>query len=123
MGICGTGVGALAGMLQAAGCKVSGSDQQAYPPMSDFLARLNIRVMAGYKPQNLSPPPDLVIVGNVITRQNPEAMALAARRIPYLSMPQALAQFFLAGKTSLVVSGTHGKTTTSSILATILHYA
>jgi UDP-N-acetylmuramate: L-alanyl-gamma-D-glutamyl-meso-diaminopimelate ligase len=123
MGICGTGVGALAGMLQAAGYKVSGSDQHIYPPMGDFLARLGIRVMAGYGPQNLSPLPDLVIVGNVITRQNPEAVALAASRVPYLSMPQALAEFFLRGKTSLVVSGTHGKTTTSSMLATILHYA
>jgi len=123
MGICGTGVGALAGMLQAQGYKVTGSDQAVYPPMSDFLASLGIKVMSGYDPQNLSPPPDLVIVGNVITRQNPEALALAAKRIPYLSMPQALGQFFLAGKTSLVVSGTHGKTTTSSMLATILHFA
>ena len=81
MGICGTGVGALAGMLQAAGYKISGSDQHIYPPMSDFLAHLGIRVMAGYGPQNLSPLPDLVIVGNVITRQNPEAVALAARAL------------------------------------------
>ncbi len=123
MGICGTGVGALAGMLQADGYEVTGSDQHVYPPMSDFLDRLGIRVMSGYASQNLSPRPDLVIVGNVITKINPEALALAELRIPYLSMPQALGRFFLEGKASLVVCGTHGKTTTSSMLATILYYA
>lgn len=122
MGICGTGVGALAGMLQAEGYQVSGSDQQVYPPMSDFLASLGIPVKSGYQPENLAHRPDLVIVGNVITRVNPEAQALAELRLPYLSMPQALGQFFLSGKSSLVVSGTHGKTTTSSLLATMLHY-
>ena len=122
MGICGTAVGALAGMLQAQGYAVSGSDQQVYPPMSDFLASLGIEVKSGYHPGNLSHRPDLVIVGNVITRANPEAVALAELRIPYLSMPQALGQFFLTGKTALVVCGTHGKTTTSSLLATLLHY-
>ena len=122
MGICGTGVGALAGMLQAQGYAVSGSDQQVYPPMSDFLASLGIPVASGYGPENLAHRPDLVIVGNVITRVNPEAEALASLAIPYLSMPQALGLFFLAGKESLVVCGTHGKTTTSSLLATMLHY-
>jgi UDP-N-acetylmuramate: L-alanyl-gamma-D-glutamyl-meso-diaminopimelate ligase len=122
MGICGTGVGALAGMLQAQGFVVSGSDQQVYPPMSDFLDSLGIAVKSGYHAENLSHRPDLVIVGNVITRANPEAAALAELRIPYLSMPQALGQLFLAGKRSLVVCGTHGKTTTSSLLATLLHY-
>ena len=122
MGICGTGVGALAGMLQAQGYRITGSDQEVYPPMSDFLASLGIEVKSGYRPENLAHRPDLVIVGNVITRINPEAEALAAQRIPYLSMPQALGQFFLTGKESLVVSGTHGKTTTSSLLATMLHY-
>lgn len=123
MGICGTGVGALAGMLQAKGYKITGSDQQVYPPMSDFLFKLGIKAMSGYGPENLDPRPDLVIVGNVITAKNPEARALAELAIPYLSMPQALGRFFLSGKTSLVVCGTHGKTTTSSMLATILHYA
>lgn len=122
MGICGTGVGALAGMLQAQGYLVTGSDQQVYPPMSDFLASLGIPVAAGYTPENLVHRPDLVIVGNVITRANPEAEALARLRLPYLSMPQALGHFFLGGKESLVVCGTHGKTTTSSLLATMLHY-
>lgn len=120
MGICGTGVGALAGMLQKAGFRVTGSDQHVYPPMSDFLAELGIEVSAGYSAANLSPRPDLVVVGNVITRQNSEAVALAGLAIPYVSMPQALAHFFISDHHSLVVTGTHGKTTTSAILATVL---
>jgi len=122
MGICGTAVGALAGMLQAQGYQVTGSDQQVYPPMSDYLAGLGITINSGYRPENLTPRPDLVIVGNVITRHNPEAQALAELGIPYLSMPQALNRFFISGKESLVACGTHGKTTTSSLLATLLHY-
>jgi UDP-N-acetylmuramate: L-alanyl-gamma-D-glutamyl-meso-diaminopimelate ligase len=123
MGVCGTGVGALAGMLQASGFKVTGSDQQVYPPMSDFLADSGIAVSAGYSPANLEPRPDLVVVGNVITRRNPEAVALAELAIPYVSMPQALAHFFIDDRVSLVVAGTHGKTTTSSILASVLREA
>ncbi len=123
MGICGTGVGALAGMLKAAGYLVTGSDQNVYPPMSDFLRDSGIPVKVGYAPENLEPRPDLVVVGNVITRANPEASALAELAIPYLSMPQALAHFFIGERISLVVTGTHGKTTTSSLLATVLHHA
>jgi UDP-N-acetylmuramate: L-alanyl-gamma-D-glutamyl-meso-diaminopimelate ligase len=123
MGICGTGMGALAGMLKSAGFRVSGSDQQVYPPMSDFLARSGIAVMAGYGAENLEPRPDLVVVGNVITSRNPEALALAAAAIPYLSFPQILGNFFIADKISLVVAGTHGKTTTASLLASLLQEA
>ncbi|MEN8135047.1 MAG: UDP-N-acetylmuramate:L-alanyl-gamma-D-glutamyl-meso-diaminopimelate ligase [Thermodesulfobacteriota bacterium] len=123
MGICGTGVGALAGMLQDAGFRVTGSDQHVYPPMSDFLAETGIEVFAGYSATNLEPRPDLVVVGNVITCQNPEARALAGLSIPYVSMPQALAHFFITNHNSIVVAGTHGKTTTSSILATLLDKA
>jgi UDP-N-acetylmuramate: L-alanyl-gamma-D-glutamyl-meso-diaminopimelate ligase len=123
MGICGTGVGALAGMLKESGYKVTGSDQQVYPPMSDFLADCGITVFEGYRPANLEPQPDLVVVGNVITRKNPEAVALADLSLPYVSMPQALAHFFIEDRTSLVVAGTHGKTTTSSVLATLLQEA
>lgn len=123
MGICGTGVGALAGMLKNAGYRVTGSDQQVYPPMSDFLAGLGVPVHEGYGAANLEPRPDLVVVGNVIKRDNPEALALAELAIPYVSFPQALAHYFIDGKTSLVVCGTHGKTTTSSLLATMLHSA
>ncbi len=123
MGICGTGMAALAGMLQQSGYAVTGSDNQVYPPMSLFLSSLNIPVQKGYHADNLSPAPDLVIVGNVITRKNPEAEALATLKIPYLSFPQALAHFFIRSRTSLVVAGTHGKTTTCSLLATALYKA
>ncbi|MDF1614014.1 UDP-N-acetylmuramate:L-alanyl-gamma-D-glutamyl-meso-diaminopimelate ligase [Desulfurivibrio dismutans] len=123
MGIGGTGMAALAGMLQEAGWQVSGSDRKVYPPMSDYLVRLGIPVMEGYGPQNLAAGPDLVIVGNVIRADNPEARELARRRLPYLSFPQALRHYFLANRRSLVVAGTHGKTTTSSLLATLLDHA
>jgi len=123
LGICGTGVGGLAGMLKTAGYQVTGSDQNVYPPMSDFLADSGIAVKTGYGPENLEPRPDLVVVGNVVTSANPEARALALLGIPYLSMPQALAYFFIGERTSLVVTGTHGKTTTSSLLATVLQHA
>ncbi len=123
MGICGTGMAALAGMLQAKGYRITGSDGQVYPPMSHFLEKLGIAVSSGYAPENLEPRPDLVIVGNVITRINPEAQALAALAIPYLSFPQALALFFIAGKSSLVITGTHGKTTTCALLASALDQA
>ena len=121
IGICGTGMAALAGMLQQRGFTVTGSDQNVYPPMSDFLAGLGIEVMSGYAAANLSSVPDLVVVGNVVRSTNPEAVELARLRLPYLSMPQTLGHFFLQGKIPLVVTGTHGKTTTSSLLATTLH--
>jgi UDP-N-acetylmuramate: L-alanyl-gamma-D-glutamyl-meso-diaminopimelate ligase len=123
MGICGTGMAALAGMLQASGYTVTGSDSQVYPPMSVFLNNLKISVYSGYSADNLNPAPDLVIVGNVITRKNPEAIALAELKIPYLSFPQALSHFYIKTRTSLVISGTHGKTTTCSLLATSLYHA
>jgi len=121
IGICGTGMAAMAAMLQQQGFVVTGSDQNVYPPMSVFLTDLGIEVLAGYKAENLASRPDLVIVGNVVRRTNPEAVELGRSGIPYLSMPQALGHFFLTGKKSLVVAGTHGKTTTSSLLATTLH--
>jgi len=123
MGICGAGMAALAGMLKQTGFIVTGSDSHVYPPMSDFLTKLKITVCDGYSPQNLDPPPDLVIVGNVITRQNPEAIGLAKTSIPYLSFPQALSHFYISPLTSLVVTGTHGKTTICSLLATALYRA
>jgi len=123
MGVCGTGMAAMAGMLKERGFSVTGSDQNVYPPMSDFLARSGIDVMEGYRAENLDPRPDLVIVGNVIQAVFAEAEALAELKIPYLSMPQALGHFFLQDLTSLVVAGTHGKTTTSSLLATALYRA
>ena len=90
MGICGTGMAALAGMLQQSGFIITGSDSHVYPPMSEFLAILGINVCNGYGPQNLTPRPDLVIVGNVITKKNPESAGLKDSGIPYLSFPQAL---------------------------------
>ena len=123
MGVCGTGMGSLAGMLKDSGYVVTGSDENVYPPMSDFLAACNIEIKNGYRAENLSPQPDLVVVGNTIKKTNPEALALAELAIPYVSFPQALGHYFLTNKTSLVVTGTHGKTTTSSLLATLLHKA
>jgi UDP-N-acetylmuramate: L-alanyl-gamma-D-glutamyl-meso-diaminopimelate ligase len=123
MGICGTGMASLAGMLKQRGFLITGSDQRAYPPMSDFLNKLSIPVLEGYDPRNLHPEPDLVIVGNVITKQNPEAVELFRCALPYLSFPQALRHFAIEGKRSIVISGTHGKTTTSSLAAWVLEKA
>ena len=123
MGVCGTAMAALAGMLKQTGFTITGSDSQVYPPMSDFLARIGVEVFEGYKPENLDHRPDLVIVGNVIPKVNPEAQGLAVREIPYISMPQALSHFYIKNRRSLVISGTHGKTTTSSMLAASLYSA
>jgi UDP-N-acetylmuramate: L-alanyl-gamma-D-glutamyl-meso-diaminopimelate ligase len=120
IGICGTGMGALAGLLRDAGYEVTGSDRAAYPPMSDQLRSRGIAVLEGFDPAHLEPPPDLVIVGNIASRDNPEAAAAAARGIPFASMPQAIARIFLPGRHSMVVAGTHGKTSTSALLAWVL---
>ncbi len=117
MGIGGVAMGALAGALQRRGIAVRGSDGPLYPPMSTFLAQAGIPVAQGYAPANLQPPPDLVVVGNVIRRDNPEALALATSGLPYLSLPQALAHFFIRDRVSIVVAGTHGKTTTTALIA------
>ncbi|MBW1803513.1 MAG: UDP-N-acetylmuramate:L-alanyl-gamma-D-glutamyl-meso-diaminopimelate ligase [Deltaproteobacteria bacterium] len=123
MGICGTGMASLAGMLKDKGYRITGSDQNIYPPMSLFLESLHIPVCSGYHAENLHPLPDLVIVGNVITRKNPEAVALSSLKLPYLSFPQAIGHFALKDKRSIVISGTHGKTTTSALIAWILEKA
>jgi UDP-N-acetylmuramate: L-alanyl-gamma-D-glutamyl-meso-diaminopimelate ligase len=123
MGICGVGMSSLAGMLTEKGYIITGSDQNIYPPISTFLEALSIPVLKGYAPSHLQPPPDLVIVGNVITRDNPEASELLKLGIPYLSMPQALRRFAMEGKKSIVIAGTHGKTTVSALTAWILEAA
>ncbi len=121
--ICGMGMGSLAGMLKESGYQVTGSDTDTYPPMSNQLASMGIEVRLGHKPENLRDNPDLVIVGNAVSRDNPEVEVMLERRIKYLSFPQALSQFYLSGKDPLVVAGTHGKTTTASLSAWILENA
>ncbi len=121
--VAGVGMAALAAMLKERGYRVTGSDQSVYPPMSDFLAQAGIGVMQGYQAENLAQAPDLVIVGNVGSRTNPEVTALLETNIPYVSFPQALGHFFLEGKRSLVVAGTHGKTTSTAMLAWVLEKA
>src|ERR1700685_3641941 len=122
IGICGTAMASLAGMLKRRGFRVTGSDTAAYPPMSDFLASLDIPV-APFAVQNLQPQPDLVVVGNAISRGNVELEHVLDQRITFCSLPQILHDEFLRGKEVLVVAGTHGKTTTTSMLAWIFHTA
>jgi len=123
IGICGTAMASLAGMLRRRGFRVTGSDAAAYPPMSDFLAALDIPVSQPFAVDNLQPPPDLVVVGNAISRGNVELEHVLDQRIPFCSLPQILHDEFLRGKEVLVVAGTHGKTTTTSMLAWIFHTA
>jgi len=123
IGICGTAMASLAGMLNERGFRVTGSDAAAYPPMSDFLASLGIEVAQPFDPKNLSPTPDLVVVGNAISRGNVELEHVLDQRIPFCSLPQLLHDEFLRGKEVLVVAGTHGKTTTTSMLSWIFQSA
>ncbi|MBA3008665.1 MAG: UDP-N-acetylmuramate:L-alanyl-gamma-D-glutamyl-meso-diaminopimelate ligase [Proteobacteria bacterium] len=120
---CGTGMGTLACILKEMGHPVTGSDQNVYPPMSNFLAEKGIRLFSGFDPENLAYGPDLVIIGNAVSRENPEARAVLDQQIPYLSMPQAVNRFVARGKKIILVTGTHGKTTTSSIMAHLLETA
>ena len=123
IGICGTAMASLAGMLQARGHRITGSDAAAYPPMSDVLAGLGIPLHQPYAEANLDPRPDLVIVGNAISRGNVELEFVLDARIPFTSMAAVLHDEFLMGRESLVVAGTHGKTTTTSMLAWIYEVA
>ena len=123
IGICGTAMASLAGMLKQRGHRVTGSDAAAYPPMSDFLGDLGIPVAQPFDAKNLEPKPDLVVVGNAISRGNVELEHILDQRIPFCSLPQLLHDEFLRGKEVLVVAGTHGKTTTTSMLAWIFHSA
>ena len=123
LGVCGTFMGGIAALARAAGHRVTGSDQNVYPPMSDQLAALGIELIQGYDPGQLALRPDVVVVGNVMSRGNPLVEALLESGIPYTSGPEWLARHVLAGRWVLAVAGTHGKTTTSSILAWILEHA
>ncbi|HLX75101.1 MAG TPA: UDP-N-acetylmuramate:L-alanyl-gamma-D-glutamyl-meso-diaminopimelate ligase [Terriglobales bacterium] len=123
IGICGTAMASLAGMLKQRGFQVTGSDAAAYPPMSDFLAGLGIPLAQPYAEANLQPHPDLVVVGNAISRGNVELEYLLDHRVPFCSLPQILHDEFLRGREVIVVAGTHGKTTTTSMLAWIFQSA
>jgi UDP-N-acetylmuramate: L-alanyl-gamma-D-glutamyl-meso-diaminopimelate ligase len=123
IGICGTAMASLAGMLKQRGFRVTGSDAAAYPPMSDFLHELGIPVAQPFDPKNLEPKPGLVVVGNAMSRGNVELEHVLDQRIPFCSLPQLLHDEFLRGKEVLVVAGTHGKTTTTSMLSWIFHSA
>jgi UDP-N-acetylmuramate: L-alanyl-gamma-D-glutamyl-meso-diaminopimelate ligase len=123
IGICGTAMASLAGMLQREGYKVTGSDMAAYPPMSDLLSKLGIPVLQPYDERHLIPHPDVVVVGNAISRGNPEIEFALNERLPLHSLPQLLHDEFLRDRLPLVVAGTHGKTTTTSMLSWIFHTA
>ncbi|HKN00784.1 MAG TPA: Mur ligase family protein [Candidatus Binataceae bacterium] len=120
IGVAGTAMAALAGMLVERGFRVSGSDNQFYEPTASLLSGSRVELKTGFGAENLSPAPDLVVVGNVIQRVNPEAQALLASQIPFVSMPEALWHFFLKDRRVLMVAGTHGKTTSTAMMAHVL---
>ena len=123
IGIGGTAMGSLAGLLRAAGHKVTGSDENVYPPMSDQLKQLGIAYTEGYSPNNLEPAPDIVVVGNAISRGNPELESVLNRKLYYTSAAVTIKEEFIRGRTSMAVAGTHGKTTTTSLLAWVMESA
>ena len=122
-GICGTAMASLAGLLQLQGHRITGSDKAAYPPMSEILRDLGIPVLEPYAEANLDPAPDLVVIGNALSRGNPEVERVLDNRIPFTSMAALLREEFLTGREPLVIAGTHGKTTTTSMLAWIYQVA
>jgi UDP-N-acetylmuramate: L-alanyl-gamma-D-glutamyl-meso-diaminopimelate ligase len=123
LGIGGTAMGSLAGLLRAAGHRVTGSDEHVYPPMSTLLASLGIAYAEGYRPENLVPRPDIVIVGNAISRGNPELEHVLNEKLRYTSAAATIKEEFIFGRTCLAVAGTHGKTSTTSLLAWVLEVA
>ncbi|PYK30218.1 MAG: UDP-N-acetylmuramate:L-alanyl-gamma-D-glutamyl-meso-diaminopimelate ligase [Verrucomicrobia bacterium] len=120
VGICGTAMGSVAAALAKRGFKVTGSDENVYPPMSIFLEEHGIKIHQGYDKKNIPADADVVVIGNAMKRGNPEVEAILNRKLFYLSLPEVLKNYFLRGKHNLVVTGTHGKTTTTSILTWIL---
>jgi UDP-N-acetylmuramate: L-alanyl-gamma-D-glutamyl-meso-diaminopimelate ligase len=120
IGICGTAMATLAAMLKHKGLDVRGSDQDVYPPMSDFLAGEGIPTLAGYRPEHITSDLNLVIVGNAISRGNPELEEVLDRKIRYCSLPEAIREHFLWGARSIVIAGTHGKTTTTALAGWVL---
>src|SRR6202008_3480118 len=123
IGIGGTAMASLAGLLKAAGDTVTGSDEKGYPPMSTALQEMGISYAEGYKPENLSPKPDIVVVGNVVSRGNPELEAVLIQKLRYTSAAATIKEEFIWGHHSLAVAGTHGKTTTTSLLAWVMESA
>jgi len=123
IGIGGAAMAPLAGMLVERGFVVTGSDTNAYPPASTLLASLGIAWQEGYREENLKPAPDCVVVGNAVSRGNPEVEFVLDEKIPYLSLPEVIRKIFLPGHSRIVVAGTHGKTTTTAMLAWIFHVA
>ncbi|MBW2252233.1 MAG: UDP-N-acetylmuramate:L-alanyl-gamma-D-glutamyl-meso-diaminopimelate ligase, partial [Deltaproteobacteria bacterium] len=121
--VCGTGMGALASMLKDMGFEVTGSDRKIYPPMSSFLAQKGIKIADGFDEKNISSDTDLVVVGNAVSKDNIEVIETDKMGLYFCSMPQALNRFIAAEKKPIIITGTHGKTTTSSILAWILYKA
>ena len=120
LGICGTAMGAVASAMARQGYVVTGTDANVYPPMSTFLENEGIQIFQGYNPANIPADTDLVIIGNAMSRGNIEVEAVLERRLRYMSLPETMKEFFLWGKRNLVVTGTHGKTTTTSMLAWML---
>ena len=123
LGICGTAMASVAAALQDRGFKVTGSDENVYPPMSNFLQEKGITAKEGYHPENIPADADVVVIGNAMKRGNPEVEAVLNRKLFYLSLPEVLKNYFLRGKHNLVVTGTHGKTTTTSLLTWIMEKA
>lgn len=123
IGVCGTGMGSLGGLLQQAGYTVKGSDENCYPPMSTRIEEMGIRLLDGYDEKHLKDAPDLVVVGNACTPTHPEAAYAREHGLVQLSLPEAIAHFFLNDRRSLVVAGTHGKTTTTGMLVHVLRTA
>jgi UDP-N-acetylmuramate: L-alanyl-gamma-D-glutamyl-meso-diaminopimelate ligase len=123
IGICGTAMASCAGALKSRGFRVSGSDANVYPPMSTFLSQAGIKVHEGYDPNHFGEQPDWIVIGNAMSRGNPEVEYVLEQKWRYCSLPELLKEFFIRGKRSIVVSGTHGKTTTTSMIAWILECA
>ena len=122
VGVCGTAMASTAAAVKAKGYDVTGSDQNVYPPMSTFLAERQIEVMNGFSERNLAHKPDLVVIGNAISRGNPEAEYALDHKLRFCSLPDLLREFFIRGKRAVVVAGTHGKTTTTSLLTWVFEH-
>src|SRR2546426_1272844 len=123
VGVCGTAMASVAAMCRDLGLTITGSDENVYPPMSTFLEARGIRIMAGHRESNLDHRPDLVVIGNAMKRGNPELERLLDERRDFCSLPELVREFFIRGHRSIVVAGTHGKTTTTSLLAWVLDSA